>query len=71
MISFHELRTVSGDTNFTKCSKLKYKLIVKFSAKNSKASRHEKYINQITLILRLNYSEQYTTVLVFIFTEQS
>ena len=60
----HELGTVVGITNFTKGRKLKYELIVKISAKNNKASRHEKYINQISLISRSIYPEQCITVLV-------
>ena len=65
--SFHKLRTVSGAPNFTKCRKPKYELVVKFSTKNSKACGHEKYIKQITIMSRLNYFKQYTTVMMFKF----
>jgi len=64
-ISFHELEIVSGAPNFTQCSNLKYELTVKVFAKNSKACGHEKYIKQITLMSKLNYYEQNTTLLMF------
>ena len=62
--SFLKLGSVSGAGNLIQCLKLKDELAIKISAKNSKESRHEK-LKQITVITRLNYSEQCAIVLVF------